>query len=249
MCNSIFNHRLAPLNEKHLEDIKGVFPDQSTFLQETYEVLTKDLRPQVNLLVAFAVLKHQFDNGVRGIFGNFGKVLYAPLSIVAKTGEHEWTRFRPQPVDELHTSFLSFMMAKPNRYALNNLFGKYGLCFSQGHCCGILFGDIADVSNYEKSDLFKTRNVVRSYAESMAMPVVETDFAEIPIVTSDLGIAEKSFYDLYEETFSKIGVQSVSDYKDSGVSESWNLIISKTINPLGLKQDSIEARENVLAAK
>ena len=230
MCNAIFNHKLAPLNKKHVEDIKNIFPNQSNFIERTYEILTNNLRPQVNLLVAFTILKHQLDNGVSGIFGNFGRVLYAPLSIVSKTGEHEWTRFRPKPVDELHTSFLSFMMAKPNRNGLNSFFGEHGLCFSQGHCCGILFGETNDVANYEQSELFRTRNTVRSYAESMAMPVVELDFELLPLVTSDLGKSEKEFYDLYEKVFLQISEQSIDSYKDESIDNSWNFIISKVIN-------------------
>lgn len=229
MCNSIFNHRLAPLNKRHLEKVIEIFPHQAGFAKEVFRVLTKNLTPQTNLLVAFVLLKEQYDVGRKGIFSSFGKILYAPLSIVAKTGEHEWTRFRPQPVEELHTSFLSFMMAKPNRRALNNLLGRYGLCFSQAHCCGILFGKKNDVSSFEKSDLFKRRNLMRSYAEAMAMPVSETDFEDIPGVTSDLGQTEIEFYDLYQIVFDRIGSQKIENYQNNQMDRIWNeIIISQT---------------------
>ncbi len=239
MCNSIFNHHLAPLNKKHLEKICEIFPSQVEFAKKVYEVLTKNLKPQVNLLVSFVILKHQYDSIKKGIFGEFGRVLYAPLSIVSKTGDHEWTRFRPKPVEELHTSFLSFMMAKPNRESLNILLNQYELCFSQGHCCGILFGEIKDVERYESSDLFKTRNLVRSYAESMAMPVTECDFESIPIVTSDLGKTEAEFYSIYEETFNKMGTYQLNDYRDVSIESSWNLIISKMTNPISIKDSGM----------
>jgi len=231
MCNCIYNPRLVPLNKKHLEDIKEIYPNQSEYAEKLFNVLTKNLCPQVNLFVSFVILKNMYDEGLSGIFSNFGKVLYAPLSIVAKTDEHQWTRFRPGVVDELHTSFLSFMMAKPNRISLNNLLNSYGLCFSQGHCCGILFGEKSDVDSYEKSDLFKGRNEMRSYAESMAMPVESVEFKDIPMVTSDLGLTERDFYKRYESTFQKMSFQSRENFVDSNKDFLWESIISKMVNP------------------
>ncbi len=230
MCNKEYNERLLPLNQTHLADIKAQFPHQSAYADELYAVLTKDLSPQVNLFVTFMLLKEMFDQNVRGIFGTFGKVLYAPLSIVAKTGEHEWTRFRPRAVNELHTSFLSFMMAKPNRHALNALLGRQGLCFSQAHCCGITFGAVADIAEFEKSELFKARNTLRSYAESMAMPVVEVPFEEVPLITSDLGDAERTFYKMYEEVFAKMTPQQPQDFVDTTKDALWDSIVVKVAN-------------------
>jgi hypothetical protein len=225
MCNEHFNERLAPLNRQHLVEVQAQYPEQANFAASVYEVLTKNLTPQVNLLVTFVALKQQFDEGRQGIFGAFGRVLYAPLSIVAKTGVHEWTRFRPQAVEELHTSFLSFMMAKPNRQALNRLLGRYDLAFSQGHCCGILFGRAADVAAYENSPLFARRNVMRSYAEAMAMPVVSTSFAEIPAENSDLGPTEQDFYDRYEQTFARMLPQGRLAHCDYVHERIWESIV------------------------
>lgn len=229
MCNSNFNHRLAPANKNHVNDLKKVFPKYSSYIEEVYGILTKDLSPQVNLLVLFTVLKVMYDKKLLGIFSEFGNILYAPLSIVAKTGDHEWTRFRPKFVEELHTSFLSFMMAKPNRIELNKFLGTHGLCFSQGHCCGVLFGSKKDVKKYEKSDLFKARNLMRSYAESMAMPVVTAEFDNLPIVTSDLGESERLFYKIYEYVFSKISIQQRKDLVDENKNILWEGIIRKVV--------------------
>lgn len=112
MCNDNFNERLAPLNPHHLQALNNIYPEQKKFATKVYDILTRNLTPQANLLVTFVVLKQMFDEGCSGIFRNFGSILYVPLSIVAKTSQHEWTRFRPVPVMELHDSFLSFMMAK-----------------------------------------------------------------------------------------------------------------------------------------
>jgi hypothetical protein len=225
MCNDRFNPRLAPLNRQHLRDVQARFPQQAAFAAEVYDILTDRLTPQANLLVTFVVLKDLFDRGRAGIFNAFGRVLYAPLSIVAQTGPHEWTRFRPSAVDELHTSFLSFMMAKPNRLALNRLFGRYGLAFSQGHCCGILFGAEADLAAYEASDLFGQRNRMRSYAEAMGMPVVETGFEAVPPANSDLGPVEREFYRLYEETFAHMTEQGRAAHIDPAMRELWEGIV------------------------
>lgn len=225
MCNDKFNERLAPLNKQHLREVQTQFPHQRAFAESVFSILTTNLTPQVNLLVAFVALKELYDRGRYGIFAAFGRVLYAPLSIVAKTGEHEWTRFRPVAVEELHTSFLSFMMAKPNRLALNRLFGKHGLAFSQGHCCGILFGAAADITAYENSKLFANRNQMRSYAEAMGMPVVAVEFDSIPTENSDLGPTEREFYELYEETFARMQSQGRESYQDRTLEMLWQDIV------------------------
>lgn len=227
MCNKTVNTNLLPLTETHLEEVERIHPKQASFARALYAVLTQDLTPQVNLLVCFVVLKRLYDEGKAGIFSEFGRVLYAPLSIVAHTAEHEWTRFRPKPVEELHTSFLSFMMAKPNREALNVLLGTQKLCFSQAHCCGILFGAKDDIAALEASELYKARNKMRSYAESMAMPVVDVPFEDVPLVTSDLGNVEREFYALYEETFAQMTPHTLEGSMKQEMNHLWDGIIQK----------------------
>lgn len=225
MCNGFYNERLAPLNRQHLIEIQAALPRQAKFAEEVFKVLIEHLNPQVNLLVAFVALKEQYDQGLRGIFGRFGRVLYAPLSIVAKTAEHEWTRFRPEPVEELHKSFLSFMMAKENRLALEGVMEGYGLTLSQRHCCGVIVGESSAVQAFESSDEAKLRNEMRSYAESMGMPVVVTEFDNIPAENSDLGDVEKAFYALYEWIFERISLQGRGAYVDPRQELLWNEIV------------------------
>lgn len=227
MCNAHFNEHLAPLNRRHLEDIQAYFPAQAEFAEKVFHALIFHLNPQVNLLVAFVVLKYQYDLGMRGIFGRFGRVLYAPLSIVAKTGSHEWTRFRPIVVEELHKSFLSFMMAKENRLALAGVMGEYGLTLSQGHCCGIIFGESSAVDAFEGSDDAKLRNEMRSYAESMGMPVSVVEFENIPSENSDLGVVERKFYDLYSDVFVQISLQGYESYIDPRQELLWQEIMDR----------------------
>ena len=226
MCTENFNERLAPLNRRHLAHVQARFPRQHEFAESVFNILTQHLTPQSNLLVAFVALKELFDRGRSGIFGAFGRVLYAPLSIVARTGNHEWTRFRPQPVWELHDSFLSFMMAKPNRLALENFLGEQGMVLSQRHCCGILFGACDDVATFEQSDEARLRNTMRSYAESMGMPVSVSGFDDIPAENSDLGPTELEFYRLYEDTFATMEPQGRGAYIDDGQEELWGQILS-----------------------
>ena len=85
MCGDIFYERLAPLNKKHLRQIQLMYPFQKEFAERVFHVLTENLNPQANLLVMFVVLKDFYDRGEAGIFSEFGRVLYVPLSIVAKT--------------------------------------------------------------------------------------------------------------------------------------------------------------------
>lgn len=230
MCNAHFNEHLAPLNRRHLEDIQTYFPAQAEFVEKVFHALISHLNPQVNLLVAFVALKYQYDGGMRGIFGRFGRVLYAPLSIVAKTGSHEWTRFRPIIVEELHKSFLSLMMAKENRLALEGVMGEYGLTLSQRHCCGIIFGESSSVDRFESSDEAKLRNEMRSYAESMGMPVRVEEFENIPSENSDLGLVERVFYDLCSDVLNKIAVQGYESYIDPRQELLWDeIVLSKPV--------------------
>lgn len=230
MCNEDFNERFAPLNRRHLAEVQEQFPQQETFARSVFNILTRDLTPQVNLLVAFVILKELYDRGRAGIFGKFGRVLYAPLSIVAKTGAHEWTRFRPKPVEELHSSFLSFMMAKPNKIALEYELKGYGIMLSQRHCCGILFGSPKDVIAFEQSEDARLRNIMRSYAESMGMPVVVADFDDIPAENSDLGPVEREFYERYEQVFGHMTPQGRSVYHDPTQDTIWDTIIASSSN-------------------
>lgn len=229
MCNAHFNEHLAPLNRRHLEDIQTYFPAQAKFAEQIFHTLIAHLKPQVNLLVAFVALKYQYDSGVKGVFGRFGRVLYAPLSIVAKTGSHEWTRFRPLIVEELHKSFLSFMMAKENRLALEGVIGEYGLTLSQRHCCGIIFGESSAINAFETSDEAKLRNEMRSYAESMGMPVRAVGFEDIPSENSDLGVVERAFYDLCSDVFARTALQGYESYIDPRQELLWREIISQQL--------------------
>ena len=226
MCNDSFHEHLAPLDDQHLAEIKAIHPRQANFAEEVFGILKKGLSPQVNLLVAFVILKKIYDSHLQGIFSAFGRVLYAPLSIVAKTGDHEWTRFRPAPVAELHDSFLSFMLAKPNRLALEGLLEERGLMLSQRHCCGILFGLRDDVQEFEDSEIAQIRNEMRSYAESMGMPVVVADFDEIPNLNSDLGPAEYEFYRLYMETFNQMSKRGRPAFIDCRQEDNWDKIVN-----------------------
>jgi hypothetical protein len=227
MCNAHFNEHLAPLNRQHLEDIQAYLPAQSDFAEQVFHALISHLNPQVNLLVALVALKYQYDSGVKGILGRFGRVLYAPLSIVARTGFHEWTRFRPIIVEELHKSFLSFMMAKENRLALEGVMGEYGLTLSQRHCCGIILGESSAIEVFENSDEAKLRNEMRSYAESMGMPVRVVEFEDIPSENSDLGVSERAFYDLCSDVFARIAVQGYESYIDPRQELLWREIIDR----------------------
>lgn len=225
MCNDNFNLRLAPANEVLKLDLISRFPSQKEYIEDLYNVLTLNLSAQANLLVMFTLLKIQADNNEKGIFAKFGNVLYAPLSIVAKTGEHEWSRFRTKQVEELHTSFLSFMMAQENRIGLNKTLAKYNLSFATAHCCGIIFGDKKSVRALMNSDLIKVRNRMRSYAESMAMPVHVEEVQNIPTINSDLGKTEKELYEAYEAFFETATPQSRRDFVDEAKVAEWEQIL------------------------
>lgn len=205
MCNANFNPRLAPVTETHAKELQQLFPAQSEFIRDVYIAMTKGLAPQANLLVMFTLLRHQYQQKSSGILAKY-QLLYVPLSIVAKTGEMLWTRFRPQPVKELHTSFLSFMMAETNRIAVNNVCKKYNLAFGQGHFCGVLFGTSDDIAIYQKSNLYQERNLLRSSIESLAMPVEEVLFHEIPENNIDLDVSELEFFALYESTCAQLSL-------------------------------------------
>lgn len=231
MCNSEFNPRLAPLTKEVMKFLIKAFPEQASFIQDIYGALTANLAPQANLLVLFALLRHQHMNKALGILSTYG-LQYVPLSIVAKTNDHEWTRFRPRAVKELHTSFLSFMMAETNRIAVNEVCHTYGLTFGQGHCCGVLFGKPEDLRTYQCSELYKDRNLLRSSIESMAMDVIETPFENIPENTIDLGAAEREFFDMYESCCLQLPLtncrEDIPENFIKKIDTAWERVIIKT---------------------
>lgn len=231
MCNANFNPRLAPVTETQSKELQQLFPTQSEFIKDVYKAMTQGLAPQTNLLVMFTILRHQYQQKSSGILAKY-RLLYVPLSIVAKTGEMLWTRFRPQSVKELHTSFLSFMMAETNRIAVNNVCKKYNLAFGQGHCCGVLFGTPEDIAMYQKSNLYRERNLLRSSIESLAMPVEEVSFDDIPGNNIDLGISEHEFFELYESTCRQLSLPACAhkipkDFMDL-VDQTWENVLSVT---------------------
>lgn len=235
MCNDLYNPRLLPLKQTHLEQLCGILPHQSQYLHDVYADLTDSLTPQANLLVLFAALKEAFDKKQFGVFRQFGSVVYAPLSIVAQTAQHEWTRFRTQAVTECHSSFLSFLMAKVNVEKLEKTLMKHGLCLSRGHCCGILLGEPADIAVVEKSDLYAARNQMRSYAESMAMPVQSCSLLEIPVRNSDLTASEITIFESYESYFASMNLPARTE--ELGVYDDWLYIT----NPLEAMQQQLRA--------
>lgn len=229
MCNANFNPRLAPVTETQAQELQSLYPMQSPFIKDIHVAMTRGLAPQTNLLVMFTLLRQQYQQNASGILAKY-KLLYVPLSIVAKTGERLWTRFRPQPVKELHTSFLSFMMAETNRNVVNAACGKYGLAFGQSHCCGVLFGTPEAIKAYQESELYHERNFLRSGIESLAMPVEEVSFENIPENNIDLGVAEREFFELYEQTCNKLSLPACthkipSEFMDQ-IDRTWENILS-----------------------
>lgn len=231
MCNSNFNPRLAPVTETQAKELQSMYPMQSAFIKDVHAAMTRGLAPQTNLLVMFTLLRHQYQQKASGILAKY-KLLYVPLSIVAKTGERLWTRFRPQAVKELHTSFLSFMMAETNRIAVNTVCKKYGLAFGQGHCCGVLFGTPEDIAAYQQSNLYCERNLLRSGIESLAMPVEEVSFDEIPENNIDLGMSECEFFELYESTCEQLSLPACTHKIPESfmqcIDDTWESVLSVT---------------------
>lgn len=237
MCNKNFHSHLSPATQTHADELKTLFPNQTQFIQDVYDALTDRLAPQVNLLVMFTLLREQYQKKAVGILETYG-LLYVPLSIVAKTGEQTWTRFRPRPVEELHKSFLSFMMAETNRIRLNKVCNKYGLGFGQGHCCGVLFGAPEDIARYQDSELYKQRNRFRSAAESLGMPVETVSFQKIPSQTIDLGTAEREFFEGYEDTLRRLSLPECSHEVPkefmADMDALWGAICSATPTTVGV---------------
>ena len=233
MCYDTFNPRLSPVMKQQVDELQLLYPKQASFIKDIYEALTYGygLAAQVNLLILFTLLRHQYQKNTKGILARYN-LLYVPLSILAKTGERIWTRFRPQAVKELHTSFLSFMMAETNRNAVNRTCNKYGLAFGQAHCCGVLFGAPHALKTYQESELYHERNFLRSSIESLAMPIEETSFDNIPETNSDLGKAEQEFFDLYEQTCQRLFLpEDVSEIPASFlgcVNATWENVLSVT---------------------
>lgn len=231
MCNPLFNPRLSPVGPQHVHELQELYPKQSEFIQDIYSAMTKGLAPQVNLLVMFTLLRHLYQQNAAGILQKYN-LLYVPLSIVAKTAKTTWTRFRPKPVKELHTAFLSFMMAETNRVAVNFVCGKYGLAMGQAHCCGVLFGSPEDIREFQKSELYAQRNFLRSAIESLAMPVEEVSFEEIPDNNIDLGISEREFFELYDQTLAAMSLPACTHEISDGfvhcVDDTWASVLSMT---------------------
>lgn len=118
------------------------------------------------------------------------------------------------------------MMAKENRLALEGVMGEYGLTLSQRHCCGVVVGETQAVKAFEESDEAKIRNEMRSYAESMSMPVDDqTGIENIPAENSDLGDVERKFYSLYEWIFNQMSLQGREAYIDSRQDLLWKEIV------------------------
>jgi hypothetical protein len=228
MCNSQFNPNLSPVTAQHQKELCSLFPKQSDFISDVYKTLSKNLLPQVNLLVLFTLLYKQYQKREFGIFEKY-QLLYVPFSIVAQKNETTWTRFRPKPVKELHTSFLSFMMAETNRIELSQVCQKYGMSFGQSHCCGLLFGSHQDIESYQKTKLYAERNYLRSAIESLAMPVIEDiSFDEIPENNIDLGRYEYMFFQEYTQTLENLTLpqsrEDVSKIVMENIEEAWNSV-------------------------
>jgi hypothetical protein len=227
----MFNPRLSPVTEQHVQELQEIYPDHSNFIREVYEAMTLGLAPQVNLLVMFAVLREQYRLKSAGILEKH-RLLYVPLSIVAKTGKSVWTRFRPKSVKELHTAFLSFMMAETNRNKVNAVCGNYGLGFGQAHCCGVLFGKPGDIKEFQNSKLYKDRNFLRSFIESQGMQVNEVSFDQIPSRNIDLGVAEREFFEMYDKALGQLTLPQSSDEVPGELlrkaNDSWEKVLLQT---------------------
>jgi hypothetical protein len=109
---------------------------------------------------------------------------------------------------------------------------KYGLAFGQGHCCGVLFGTPEDIAMYQKSNLYQERNLLRSSIESLAMPVEEVSFDEVPENNIDLGMSEREFFELYELACEKLSLPACThkipkDFMDL-VDQTWENVLSVT---------------------
>lgn len=248
MCNAVFNPRLSPMTAVHALELSEVFPQEANFISDIFEAMTDHFRPQVNLLVMFAGLKHLLKNPMNGVLGD-KNVRYVPLSVVAKTGDQEYSRYRPGSVGELHTSFLSFMMARRNVKKVEQVCEQHGVKLSCNHCCGVIFGTPEAVQTYEKSEDYKARCTLRSYAESMAMPVVETEEVdEVPAGNIDLGESEREFFRIYESCMQNLSLPASREkvaLDTSPIFEAWSHIVSRESLP-GNKKMQLNDRVGLL---
>lgn len=243
MCTDLFNARLSPMTATHAAELCEIFPREESFISDLFRVMTEHFCPQVNLLVMFSALKHLVRERRDGALGERG-LGYVPLSVVTRSGEHEYTRYRPRAVRELHTSFLPFMMAKRNVESVESVCDLYGTKLSRNHCCGVIFGPRAAVEAYEGSEDYRARCTLRSYAESMGMPIVEVeDTSEVPGANIDLRAAELRFFELYESCMHRLTLprsRREVDLDPAAISEAWRNIVASEEPPSKELRNSVQ---------
>jgi hypothetical protein len=190
MCGIHDHDFQRPLNQLDVLDISKAYQIPFSLCQNIFESMTDFEVPELAayLLIIEGIKRYQENDF--GINQNFGP--WIPLSAISL--DDSFTRFRTPAMQVFHDAFLAFNMSERNRTLVNDELEKIGTRLMTLHSCGITITPIAKVQAFLDSNLHKSRNFLRSRANSIGTPLVLVDrFEDIPVLV-DMGISEFNSY-------------------------------------------------------
>jgi hypothetical protein len=160
-----------PLNSKHVDVLKELYPQQSNFIDGLVSVLTDGgITIQACLVAHFTALKDQLDQGLYSIYAREGfKAVEMKFSFIGQTENNTLVRYETAEQQILRRAFLTFNMRSANRKAVQAYMANYGLQFATMGDCGCCIVPTEQLEALEVDALYNANNIARSGFNAFAI--------------------------------------------------------------------------------
>jgi hypothetical protein len=186
MC-SIQDHDFQrPLHQMDVLDVSKKYELPLDFCQAIYLAMTDSEVPELAAFVLIIEAIKRFEENSFGTNQNYGP--WIPLSAISL--DEDFVRYRTPAMKIFHDAFVAFNMSERNRRLVNRVLAKKEIQLVTMHSCGIVMVPVHLVAEFMDARLHKTRNYLRSRANSIGTPIILVDsFEDIPVAV-DMGKSE-----------------------------------------------------------
>jgi hypothetical protein len=190
MCGIQDHSFQRPLHQLDVKTIAEYYQVPFELCQKVFESMTDHECPELAAYILIIEAIKRFKDNDYGINQQFGP--WIPLSAISL--DEEFIRFRTPAMQVFHDAIIAFNMSQRNRELLNDTLATEGMQLVALHSCGIVIVGNDKLSEFMDSQLHKTRNLLRSRANSIGTPLVLVESFDDIQRPVDMGNSEFKSY-------------------------------------------------------